>query len=213
MNESLNRSFVHTGRKVVDSNDRRQEFLTVANDLFNRFGYKKTTLADIANEIGISKSSLYNYYKSKDELFREIVTDWLKKDLVTVSKLLDSKEPVVELTTNIIQTLYDHQQVNRGVEDKNWADFFDSSKKLYGIIEKFYKEIHVTTTKALENAYENGELIFHDFANSAKMILLISAGARHINDFFNANEPWGEEVRPMVEAVLSPYLVKKEQNL
>lgn len=40
-----------------------------AKNLFINLGFEKTSMEKIARQAGISKSNLYNYYKSKDELF------------------------------------------------------------------------------------------------------------------------------------------------
>lgn len=44
-----------------------------AADVFSRYGYKKTTMEDIAAEVGKGKSSIYYYYKSKEEIFKAVV--------------------------------------------------------------------------------------------------------------------------------------------
>jgi AcrR family transcriptional regulator len=51
----------------------REEILNGARDLFERFGFKKTTMEDIARQIGKSKSALYYYYKTKEEIFEAVV--------------------------------------------------------------------------------------------------------------------------------------------
>jgi TetR/AcrR family transcriptional repressor of nem operon len=44
-----------------------------ATELFAERGYDGTSMADIAERIGIAKASLYNYYSSKDELLLDLV--------------------------------------------------------------------------------------------------------------------------------------------
>ena len=46
--------------------------LEAAKNVFQKWGLKKTTMEDIANEAGKGKSTLYYYYKSKDDLFGEL---------------------------------------------------------------------------------------------------------------------------------------------
>ena len=45
-----------------------------AKALFERHGFRKTSLADVAKEARMGKSSLYHYFSSKEELFRAVVT-------------------------------------------------------------------------------------------------------------------------------------------
>ncbi len=49
--------------------ERKQQILTAAIACFGRQGYHLTTMDDIAAEAGLSKGSLYWYFKGKKELF------------------------------------------------------------------------------------------------------------------------------------------------
>ena len=50
----------------------RAGILTVAADLFRQRGYRATTLDEIARRIGVSKPTLYGYFRSKEELLAAI---------------------------------------------------------------------------------------------------------------------------------------------
>lgn len=52
---------------------RRQALLAAAADLFVRWGYDKTSVADIAREAGVSKGAVYLEFPSKDDLFRAVL--------------------------------------------------------------------------------------------------------------------------------------------
>jgi AcrR family transcriptional regulator len=51
----------------------KDEILNGARELFERFGFKKTTMEDIARQVGKSKSALYYYYKTKEEIFEAVI--------------------------------------------------------------------------------------------------------------------------------------------
>ena len=51
----------------------KEEFLTAAQKLFQQYGFQKTTMEDIARAIGKGKSTLYYYYKSKNEVFQDVI--------------------------------------------------------------------------------------------------------------------------------------------
>ena len=48
----------------------RENILRTAREIFSKYGYKKTTLDDIANAVRKGKSSLYYYFSSKEDCFR-----------------------------------------------------------------------------------------------------------------------------------------------
>jgi AcrR family transcriptional regulator len=53
--------------------ERRQQIMEAALACFARKGYHKTTMDDIVAESGLSKGTLYWYFKSKDDLFVSLV--------------------------------------------------------------------------------------------------------------------------------------------
>lgn len=52
-----------------DRDARREAILDVAAEVFLEEGYDATSMSTIASKVGGSKSTLYNYFKSKEELF------------------------------------------------------------------------------------------------------------------------------------------------
>jgi len=51
---------------------RRAEILDAALGLFGRYGYRRTSIDDIAREAGIAKGTVYLSFASKDEVFRAV---------------------------------------------------------------------------------------------------------------------------------------------
>jgi len=51
----------------------REQLVQSARQVFVRFGYKKTALDDIAREARKGKSTIYYYFKSKDEIFKAVI--------------------------------------------------------------------------------------------------------------------------------------------
>ncbi|MCD4772160.1 MAG: TetR/AcrR family transcriptional regulator [Bacteroidales bacterium] len=54
--------------------DTRDKILSVANKLFSRFGFHKTSMDEIAKIARKAKGSLYYHFASKEELFKEVVS-------------------------------------------------------------------------------------------------------------------------------------------
>src|SRR5690349_22689175 len=70
----------------------REEILNGARDLFERFGFKKTTMEDIARQIGKSKSALYYYYKTKEEIFEAVVLNDIEATQTLVADAVKKEE-------------------------------------------------------------------------------------------------------------------------
>ena len=53
--------------------EKKEKIISAATNLFSRFGLEKTTMEDIAKAAKKGKSSLYYYFKSKEEVFAEVI--------------------------------------------------------------------------------------------------------------------------------------------
>jgi AcrR family transcriptional regulator len=51
----------------------RSQILQTAQQLYQRHGIRKVTMDDVAKAIGKTRSSLYYYYKNRDELFEAVM--------------------------------------------------------------------------------------------------------------------------------------------
>jgi TetR/AcrR family transcriptional regulator, fatty acid metabolism regulator protein len=52
----------------VEKSVRRQEIIEVARSRFRKFGIRKTSMQEIAEDLGLSVGTLYLYFKSKDDV-------------------------------------------------------------------------------------------------------------------------------------------------
>jgi AcrR family transcriptional regulator len=53
--------------------DRSNEIIDAAYVCFTRHGTRRTTMHDLAEQAGISRPALYQYFRSKDDVFRSLV--------------------------------------------------------------------------------------------------------------------------------------------
>ncbi len=60
-------------------NKRKAEIILVALELFATNGYHSTSISAIAQKGGISKGLMYNYFKSKEDLLKEVLLFSYKK--------------------------------------------------------------------------------------------------------------------------------------
>ncbi len=71
----------------------RDKILSVANRLFSRFGFHKTSMDEIAKIARKAKGSLYYHFASKEDLFREVVSKEIENLESSLSKIVKSNEP------------------------------------------------------------------------------------------------------------------------
>jgi len=75
----------------MKDDDVKNSILEAAKKVFQKWGLNKTTMEDIAHEAGKGKSTLYYYYKSKDEILEVLATSELR-GIVNKAKTMVSEE-------------------------------------------------------------------------------------------------------------------------
>ncbi|MCB0209039.1 MAG: TetR/AcrR family transcriptional regulator [Anaerolineae bacterium] len=55
----------------------KQQIIAIASELFINNGYERTSLTDIAKQIGITKPAIYYHFESKEALFLAVVNNFL----------------------------------------------------------------------------------------------------------------------------------------
>ncbi|MFC4324239.1 TetR/AcrR family transcriptional regulator [Litchfieldia salsa] len=59
---------------------------------FAKGGYEGASLANIADDVGIKKQSIYTHFKGKDELFLQLCSDASEKEIVFVYNFIESNK-------------------------------------------------------------------------------------------------------------------------
>lgn len=68
----------NTGSEHHDrGRDTRARLRALALQLFAEQGYEKTSLREIAEHLGVTKAALYYYFKSKEDIVRSLVEDYV----------------------------------------------------------------------------------------------------------------------------------------
>lgn len=77
----------------------RKIILETTFQLIGKHGYEKTSTAMICKAVGITKPSLYYYFESKEELFLELINEFLNGDkAVPFNMDVTEEEYFIELT-------------------------------------------------------------------------------------------------------------------
>ena len=73
-------------------NETRNKIVSVADRLFGRFGFQKTSMDEIAKIARKAKGSLYYHFSSKEDLFREVVQKEINEIKVKLAAVVNNSE-------------------------------------------------------------------------------------------------------------------------
>ena len=86
--------------------ERRNEIAKAATHVFNKLGFRGTSLRAVADELGTSRASLYYYIGSKRELFDEVVSEVVEANVAAAEQVhLADASAIEKLCTLIVELM------------------------------------------------------------------------------------------------------------
>jgi AcrR family transcriptional regulator len=113
---------------MVDKDEFRKKILTTAGLIFSRYGFKKTSMDEIAKALKMGKSSIYYYYESKEAIFESVVlyeANLLRSALTNSIKSVES--PLEKMRSYVYVRMRSFEKLSNyynAIFDKN-LDHFD----------------------------------------------------------------------------------------
>ncbi|MFV8381549.1 TetR/AcrR family transcriptional regulator [Corynebacterium hindlerae] len=99
---------------------RREQIITAALQLFDARGYHATGMEHIAEVVGMRASSLYNHCSSKQEILQEIATSAMEEMLRTHARAIAGlTDPIEQLTATVRNHVRFHATQARRVRVTN----------------------------------------------------------------------------------------------
>lgn len=159
---------------VKKKKDKRDRILTAAADVFNRFGFERSTLEDIGKRCQLNKSSLYYYFSSKEEIYAQVI---LKETAKFISDLQATTLTFSGISDRLV--FYLTERIRRYDEVINLTQIsLESRQKLEPIfleLSEVIREKEITFILSLfEQAAENGELPRFEASELAESFYIIS---------------------------------------
>jgi AcrR family transcriptional regulator len=162
---------------MIDHDEMKEQIITAAKEIFARYGYKKTTMDDIAASIYKAKSSIYHYFSSKEDIFKAVIEreaahiqqeirDAVGNESTPVAKLIayfSTGHRAVRETVNYFRLLMDE-----------WFEIFDFTDDIkrkneeegFAILSSIMREGNETGVFAIESPEEYARAIsigFHGY--------------------------------------------------
>lgn len=91
----------------------RTDIIVNAAKVYSRYGYKKTRMDDIAKSVDKGKSTLYYYFKNKDEVFKAVIeyeADILKAEILEAVAI--ANEPKEKIRSYLLTRMAVYQRVD-----------------------------------------------------------------------------------------------------
>ena len=188
--------------------EKKDKIIECAQKLISYFGIKKTTIDDIAKKCNMGKSSIYYYFKNKDEIIHEVMK---KENSILIEKIKDElkskNNPVDKINGYIIarsQYIKERSDYYKNVK----SDYFQYFSLL--MEEKNnYKENEVKiVSQILEEGVKEGIFKINNIDVTANLIVLSLLGLDFPllidknNKMFKIRDSYNELINILVNGIM-----------
>lgn len=142
---------------------KKEMVIDTARELFVKYGYRKVSMDEIASSSGVTKKTIYTYFKDKEDLFSYFVKEELDKMKNVIDDNIKNNSSFIEVVANnvyqmllfkknslLISTINDEIKLSNDSKGLNFLKMYDDEIKSYienkiklGIANKHIKECDV----------------------------------------------------------------------
>jgi AcrR family transcriptional regulator len=119
--------------KTIDKMTAEEKILKGAEELFFKYGIRSVTMDDIARHLGMSKKTIYQYYKEKDEIIHKLMQAHIKEDECTFAAC-------AERASNIVEEVFEMMKNIQDIFSKVNPQLFYELQKYYPQTWKLFKD-------------------------------------------------------------------------
>ena len=148
--------------KPIEVQNTKQKIVSTALDLFANQGYHKTSIQQIAREVNVSKSLIYNYFDSKDHLLAHIIEGFIERgtQLLPSGSIqnLESIDDLIDYLRRLMDDVQSHASYYRllimltlqgTVKQLIMDDVIKKQKELMPQLQAFFHKYHPEHSEAI----------------------------------------------------------------
>ena len=88
---------------------KKEQVIESARELFSEYGYKRVSMDEIAKKSGVTKKTIYTYFKDKNELIKFFLYEELEKMKLMTEAVNKEKIPYIEKINKLILKHFEYR--------------------------------------------------------------------------------------------------------
>jgi AcrR family transcriptional regulator len=163
-------------KMIPPKDDAKAKIVEIAREIFTRFGFKKTTMEEIAVASRKGKSSIYYYFNSKEEVFKAVVereAEEMKEELKV--QVLNIEDPIERLKAYIAYRLKKLKELSNYYNALK-SEYLGHLESVERIRKNFDQQEIKIVKQILEDGVANGQFVVEDPTLSAVAIVTAMKG-------------------------------------
>lgn len=157
-------------RTGTDADETRTRILEVAEKRFRRVGYHKTSVADIASELGMSPTNVYRFFPSRDAINESICARMVDEVADVAFAIARANAPAMEKLGQLLTAVHHHNKMTL-IEEKHMHDLMvAATQENWPIINAHTQRMATIFEAIIREGVEAGEFVIEDAAEAARAI-------------------------------------------
>lgn len=190
------------------TDQKTDQILNAALPVFVRFGFRKTSMSDIARAAGISRAALYLSFSSKEELFRAGSRRAHERTLAEVERVLRSEGGAIQ-RIELALTAFQRGLITPFEMGTEVEDLFAANMELAGDITlaartKLLRMLSETLATAVAHSEIDLGSLQTDPTELAGVIIAALEGIKHVNGVGDALEDGTHLLMRLLGTAVSP---------
>ena len=138
--------------------DKREAVIDTARRLFTKYGYKKVSMDEIAKESGVTKKTIYSYFKDKDSMFSYFIQEELEEMKKKLDDENDGNKSFIELVARNLYSMLMFKNNSSLISTISNEIRNSQNKKGHGFLKIYDDEIINYLEEKIKNEIELGNI-------------------------------------------------------
>ena len=182
-----------------------QVVLNIALEVFERFGYRETTMVELSEATGLQCGALYQAYGDKEELYLRAFDNLVRTFYEQVGRALQKpdKRAALQSFLELVVPLNYTARCGIGTTIQLVTELGGSSDRLRGSLAEFFRTLEELLCEALSADGESRQLSMSP-GDAAKLIIATTRGIAVMRNVYPGPAPLMTVVEALLSAVV-PY--------
>ena len=157
----------------MSDTDVKNSIVESATMHFSKYGFHKTTMDEIAKHIHKAKGVLYYYFKSKEELFNEVLKRELSNVQMELNKIINSGKDYLTIIKNYFLTRLKLLSTAVNYHETLKADFFEKYNFVKDVRDDFARYEYNQLYLILKKGNSEGLLDIKNIKSTVNMVMML----------------------------------------
>jgi AcrR family transcriptional regulator len=188
--------------------DRRQQILQVATELFANKGYEGATTREIAKRAKVNEAIIFRHFPTKEELYWAVIEAkvQLSAKKSFLADILASEKPVRETFTDLAETILHRREKDQSLTRLLFFSALENHRLSHRFFKSYVEDYYEMLGDYIQQRINSGEFRKVDSLLAARGFLGMIVYHSLIQDLFGGSKYHPYEIRKVAESMTDIWL-------